>query len=120
MEFAGRQHRFLFTVNVIDDLQEHYNAPLGDILNMIVKPKPEEKVKVYSVLRRVIKSLTDDSVEGHNDLSSEKWEYLSERAIGRLITPANKAELVDLIFATFKGSLPSPKENEADPPTSGQ
>jgi hypothetical protein len=107
----GKERHLLFTVNVIDDIQEHYNLPIAEA---VIKTMSKDK-ESFSHLRYILMVLINEDVEIHNDESDEKWKPVTEKYVGRKITIDNAGIVAAAMFTAFTRSLPKSDEDDDDP-----
>lgn len=112
----GVERHMLFTLNVIDEMQEHYNEPLAEIINNLMK-----KSSAVKTLRYMTYALLEDELQ-RKAASGEKLKKYSEKEVGWLITRENEEEIMLAILKAYGLALPeSDDEEEAFPnQSSGQ
>ncbi len=103
VEIDGVERHLLFTLNVIDDIQEHFDKELGQIINDLMSKEISTKV-----LRYVLMALLNDEAE-RKDLKP-----YTDREIGWIITLENQLEFTIKILEAYGISLPKGDE-ETDP-----
>ena len=99
-EFKGKTYPLTLSLNVIDEIQNRYGE--FDINT--------EKV---SEIKWLLTTLINEAVDIHNDESEDKWEYLSERYVGRYMDKDSIQNVSRVIADLSKSSLPA-TENEDD------
>lgn len=110
IEIDGVERHLLFTLNAIDDIQEHFDKELGQIINDLTSK--EESTKT---LRYVSMALLNDEAE-RKDLKK-----YTDKEIGWIITLDNQIEITIKILEAYGISLPKGDEDDEDPnQTSGQ
>lgn len=116
INFDGVDRRFLFNVNVIDELQEKFDLPIADI----IKGAVGRNQKNHSVLVAVVVALVNEDVEIHNDESADKWNPVDEKYVRRRITIDNMFKVISAIIEAFSRSLPKRTDDDDDPQMSGR
>lgn len=104
----GVERHFLFTLNVIDKIQSHYNTTMMDVLSKLFDEREQ-----FQALRYFVKVLLDDEVERAKwkDPDAEIKGY-SDKEIGWLISADNNMEITAAILAAYHISVPDPEEND--------
>ncbi|MDF2820185.1 MAG: hypothetical protein K0R15_626 [Clostridiales bacterium] len=108
----NKPRKLLFTLNVIDDLQEHYNLAINEVLMKMFGETEEEKKKSYNILKYIMMVLINEDVDIHNDENSDKWEKVSERYVGRILAKCNTGFVVTMVLEAFSSSLMETEEEE--------
>jgi hypothetical protein len=111
IDFDGKERHFLFTINVIDQIQDHYDMHIDEVMNMLLGKEPEERRKSYSNLKYIVTTLVNEDVEIHNEESEEKWKPVTENYIGRHISMDNIGIVTLTVIQAYTASLPA-KESE--------
>lgn len=103
----GVERRFLFTLNVIDDIQDHFETSLSEVVQ-----KFTEKGQAYKTLRYVVMALLNDEAERELAAGHEGYNLLTEQETGWLITLENEGEIALAVLKAYGYSLP---EGDEDP-----
>lgn len=104
----GEERHFLFTLNVIDQLQEHYNCTMMDVFARLANEET-----VYNTVRYVTYVLLTDEVERAKwkDKNS-KLRSVSEKEVGWLVTLDNIREVNRAIVKAYGLSMPEADEDD--------
>jgi hypothetical protein len=116
IEFDSKVRHLLFNVNVIDDVQEHFDMYIVDVLNYIFEVEDKDvQRKSYDTLSYVLSSLLNEDVRIHNKNNpSDQWEEITEDFIKEeVLTNGNSPVFASLVLKSFNESLP--KHEEDDP-----
>lgn len=116
IEFDSKVRHLLFNVNVIDDVQEHFDMYIVDVLNSIFEVEDKDvQRKSYDTLSYVLSSLLNEDVRIHNKNNpSDQWEEITEDFIKEeVLTNGNSPVFASLVLKSFNESLP--KHEEDDP-----
>lgn len=105
----------LFDLNVIDEIQEHYDEPIHDIITKIFGETKDERKQSYKLLRYVLTALINEDVALHNELSGEQWETVSELYIGSIINSGNIGMVSDILYRAYTAQFPKASEDEQSP-----
>lgn len=104
----GVERHFLFTLNVIDSIQSHYDLPVLEVLGKLFDEK--EKVKTLKFLVTV---LLNDEVEGEKYKNgSNTVKEVTEREVGAMIHVENMDEVIKTILKAYGISEPDADEDE--------
>lgn len=101
----GVERRFLFTLNVIDDIQDHFETSLSEVVQQFT-----EKGQAYKTLRYVVTALLNDEAERELTAGHEGYNLLTEQETGWLITLENEGEIALAVLKAYGYSLPEGDE----------
>ena len=104
INFDGYDRHFLFTINVIDELQEEYDKPIIEILTEAANID----VKNHSTLISVVTALVNEDVEIHNEETGENWPKVDKKYISRKITINNIDKIIAAITKSFVSGCERP------------
>jgi hypothetical protein len=116
IDIDGKERHLLFNINVIDELQEHFDMYIGDILNSLLERQDKEKQKAfYDTVVCILTVLLNEDVRLHNKHNpSDPWENITEEYLKEeVLTNSTSATITLEILKSFNGSLP---KNEDDDP----
>ena len=102
IKLDGAERHFLFTLNVVDEVQDHYDCSLEEVVNKLTDKK--ESVKI---LRYLTMALLNDEAE--RSPQAELKTY-TEKEVGWLITQENVLEVTMDVLRAYGLSLPEPDE----------
>lgn len=113
---GGEERHFLFTFNVIDDLQDHFEKPLEEIIDLM--SDETESVKTF---RYVVMALLNDEVDRADHSGAEhQFKKYSEKEVGWLITRENELDVMRALLIAYGLSIPEPDEYESPNEMGGQ
>ena len=102
----GVERYFLFTLNVIDEIQSHYGMTVIDAMEKLYNPEDESKT-----VRFFVHTLLNDEAE------RGKWKdpdcnlkTVSEKEVGWMVNKFNLEEVKAAICGAFKISVPEPDD----------
>ena len=98
----GAERHFLFTLNVVDEVQDHYDCSLEEVINKLTDKK--ESIKA---LRYLTMALLNDEAE--RSPQAELQTYTEQEA-GWLITQENVLDVTMAVLQAYGLSLPEPDE----------
>ncbi len=98
----GAERHFLFTLNVVDEVQDHYDCSLEEVINKLTDKK--ESIKA---LRYLTMALLNDEAE--RSPQAELKTYTEQEA-GWLITQENVLDVTMAVLQAYGLSLPEPDE----------
>ncbi len=113
INFDGVDREFLFTLNVIDELQETFDMPIDEIMRGVFSTSPDGIKKSHKLLRGVVTALCNDDAE-RRGLDKVTVEY-----IGGVISLANLGQIAAIALRAFTGSLPPATDESAEAGESG-
>lgn len=116
IEIDGVERRFLFTLNVIDEIQEHYEKPLDEIVDMLL-----DKRYAGECMRYLVTALINDEVE--RELYKNKQcqlKRVTEQEVGWMLSNDNIQEVTLAVLQAYGVSLPEAEEDDFPNAMSGQ
>lgn len=114
VEVEGVERHFLFTLNVIDEIQEHFKMELSQVIDNMT-----DKEKANDTVRYLVSALLNDEAEREASKGKELRKY-TEREAGWLISLENISDIILAIFKAYGLSLPEPDEDDYPNMESGQ
>lgn len=105
VEVGGEAHSLLFTLRAVCEIEEHYDAPIGEVIRRLTDEK-----SVYSTLVYLLTVLVNDDLFSH-DRSAKLY---TEEEIGGCITLHEGAALGRAVMTAYVGA--SPKQDEDGSP----
>lgn len=116
IELGGVERHFLFTLNAIDTVQNHYNLTAMEALGKLFDPKEQ-----LETLRFMTTTLINDEVE------RVKWRNpdsdlieVTEKEVGWMISVDNIDKVTNAILEAYRISVPESDENDDPNMESGQ
>ena len=104
IKLGGEEFGLLFSINVIDEIQDHFDIPISQLTDVLKDPRT-----IFKNLKYILALLINEALE---DEESDRAR-VDELWVGRKITPGNMKSLTaDIMFAFADGS---PKADEDDP-----
>lgn len=116
-EFDDKVRHLLFNVNVIDEIQEHYDEYIVDVLNSMLDSKSKENQRnCYKKIAYILSVLLKEDIRLHNKNHPEdQWEEITEEYIKEEILTNNNSGIIAMaIIKAFSGTMPQ-DEDEDDP-----
>jgi len=112
----GVERRLLFDLNVIDEVQEHFDAPLEEIMDRLTDDR-----KMPGTMKFVLAALLNDEADRlkHKDGECSLKRY-TEKEAGWLVSKENAYEVTLAMLNAYGASLPEPDEDETPNAQSGQ
>lgn len=105
---GGEERNFLFTLNAIDDIQDHFEMSLAEIISNLV-----DKELSYKTMRYIIMALLNDEAEREAAAGEDRYKRVTEKEVGWLVTLENEATIVLALLEAYGYSLP--KGEDEDP-----
>ena len=107
IKLGDKEYRLLFTLNAIDDIQEHFDMPISELGKVF----SDEKTQIRN-LRYLLTLLINEDIDCQNDFNGTDTPHLEERYVGRHIHDKNIHEMMTAVFNSFTGSIPEGEEDE--------
>jgi len=106
IEFDDKKRHLLFNINVIDEIQEHFDMYIVDAINSVFSET--DKKGGYNRLSYILLVLLNEDVRMHNRKSpNDQWCLITEDFINsELLTNDTAKVFTGLILKSFNGSLP--------------
>lgn len=115
LEFDGKVRHLLFNINVIDEIQEHYDMYIVDTINSIFdNTNKENQKKSYNTLAYILTVLLNEDVRLHNKKNpKDTWDKVTEEYLKEeVLTAETSARLSILMLNAFNGNLPKSEEDD--------
>lgn len=112
VKIDDKERKLLFTLNVIDEIQEYYDQSIGEVLKTAFAEDAESQRRSYGIIRKILTVLINEDVEMHNEEQEEKWDKVDEKYVGRRIGQHNLEYIAIKILEAWSGSLPKINEEE--------
>lgn len=108
---GGVERKLLFTLNVMDEIQSHYDKTVFEALKLLIDPMQQTKVVKFLLM-----TLLNDEAEREKARNKDTdLKVLSEKEVGWLVSYDNLAEVVSAMLKAYGMSMPEPDESEKDP-----
>lgn len=104
----GVERHFLFTLNVIDEIQERFDTALSEVLGKLVEERKNEKL-IY-----LVTTLLNDEARREKHFENKELKVYTEQEIGWILDEERKVEFIVAILSAYGVSLPEPDE-DTDP-----
>lgn len=110
----GEERHLLFTLNAIDEIQDHFDAPMSDVWDKLTDKRESEKT-----IRYLICTLLNDEAAREQRNGKELKSY-TEEEVGWAITVENVNEIMMALLDAYGLSLPEPDEDDSPKAESGR
>ena len=110
IELGGEKRNFLFTLNVMDDLQDEFDEEFDAVIGRL-----ESKRELPKVLKRIVAALINDDCERKG-----KETKVTAREVGMMIAEQNLLAVQIAVLKAYGVSLPEPDEDDFPNQESGQ
>lgn len=114
VEIDGVERHFLFTLNVIDEIQEHYGKKLSEVIDNLTN-----KETSTATMRYLVSVLLNDEAE-RESFNGKELKHYSEKEVGWMLSLDNISIFLTLVLSAYGISLPVPDEEEFPNWESGQ
>ena len=94
---GGNEYGLRFTLNAIDDIQEHFNIGISEMGKLF----DDERGRVKN-LRYLLTVLINENIDCENDENGEQRPRIDERYVGRQIHTGNMFDVMGSVYKAFK------------------
>ena len=110
----GTERNLLFTLNVIDEIQDHYDMAMTEVWDKLTDKREAEKT-----IRYLLCTLLNDEAEREKRNGRELKNY-TEKEVGWIISVDDVDEILSALLKAYGVSLPEPDEDGHPNQKSGQ
>mgnify|MGYP006990037870 CR=1 FL=1 len=104
----GVERHLLFTLNAVDEIQEHFELPLPEVMQKLIKDESS-----FDVLKDILIILFNDEVERLSYAGGKcELEKVDERQIGWMLTENNVMEAITAVLLAYGCDLPDPDSDD--------
>jgi predicted metal-dependent enzyme (double-stranded beta helix superfamily) len=114
IKLGNNEYGMRFTLNVIEDIQDHFNINVSDIDSLF----SDERNQIKNI-RYLLTVLINENIDCEDDETGEKTPHLDERYVGRHIDLANVGDMKAAIFSTASKGMPE-SDADSDYPTKSE
>ena len=107
VDFNGEEREFLFTLNVIDELQSTTEKSLADLLREMLDSENGGNI---APVKKIVSVLLQDETERAEFLTGDKKKSYTEKQVGWIITLENYSYYMEKILEAYGISMPSGDE----------
>lgn len=112
----GVEHRFLFTLNTIDSIQDETDKNMKDIMMDLADKESSNKTLIY-----LVKTLINHEAEREKRKNPDcALETVTDQEVGDLIGMDNIVEVTAAVLSAYGYSLPKADEEDNPNRESGQ
>lgn len=107
IKLGKEEYGLRFTLNAIDDIQDHFNMAIEDLNKLFDDSKTR-----FKNLKYLLTLLINEDIDCIKDETGEEKAYVDERFVGRHINSNNMREIMGTILKAFTSSTPEADEDE--------
>lgn len=107
IKLGNNEYGMRFTLNAIDEIQEHFNIPISDIATLFTDGRQQIRN-----LRYLLTVLINEDIDCVNDEAGSKTPHIDEKYVGRHIDAQNLTGMMSSIFKAFTSGTPAGDEDE--------
>lgn len=116
IELGGVERHFLFTLNVVDAIESHYDCTVFEALGKLTNQDTQSEAIRFFVMTL----LNDDADYQRWKIPGSDLPHVTEKQAGWLVTVDNIGKVVRAILGAYGISMPEPDEDDDPNRTSGQ
>ena len=109
INFNNEERELLFTLNVVDELQNRSEKSLPEFLKDMLDRESESDI---SPIKTILSVLLQDEAERKEFLTGEKIKTYTEKEVGWILNLENYAEYMERILEAYGISMPSADDLE--------
>lgn len=106
---AGRELEISFNMNVVETIYDKFGS-LNDFQKSL---KGQGERGSLQTTIWILSVMINDAIEEQNETGKEKIETLSEKQLGRLLTPKDFVALRDSLLKAWVDGMPADEDEEA-------
>ncbi len=108
IKLGKEEYGLRFTLNAIDDIQDHFDMAIEDLNKLFDDSKTR-----FKNLKYLLTLLINEDIDCVKDETGEEIPHVDERYVGRHIDSNNMKEIMGTILRAFTASTPEVDEDEA-------
>ncbi len=105
INLGGKEYGLKFTLNAIDDIQDHFDIAIEDLGKLF----SDSKTRIKN-LRYLLTLLINEDIDCVKDETGEGIAHVDERFVGRHIDAQNMQSMVTAIMKSFTAGTPESDE----------
>lgn len=105
INLGGKEYGLRFTLNAIDDIQDHFNIAIEDLGKLF----SDSKTRIKN-LRYLLTLLINEDIDCVKDETGEEIAHVDERFVGRHIDAQNMQSMMMAIMNSFTAGTPTSDE----------
>lgn len=106
----GQERRFLFTLNVVNELQDKYEKSIHGIITDLINEEAPG-----NMLRDLVVVLLNDEAEREERKGRETQGRVTEREVGEMIGMDNYWEVMTALLKAYGLSMPKAEDDYPNP-----
>ena len=110
LKLGDKEYGLRFTLNAIDDIQEHFDIEISNLSELFKEPKKQIKN-----LRYLLTLLINENIDCENDENGENLPHLDERFVGRQIDTTIMRDIIGTVYKAFSSHAPEVDEDSEVP-----
>lgn len=105
IKLGEKEYGMRFTLNAIEDIQEHFGIPIQELGELLKDSKDSIKN-----IKFILTTLINEDIECLNDENGERIEKLDVRYVGRHIDITKIGDLRTAIFGSIQSGTPEAED----------
>lgn len=111
LKFMGHEYHLMFTVNVIDEVQDRFDIDITDIKDVIGRTAER---KLRKNVGTVLTILLNGAIDIENEERKDKLPNMNERMVCRHINELNFVDCYNAVVSAYTGSFYHLQKDEDD------
>lgn len=107
IKLGNEEYGMRFTLNAIDDIQDHFDIAVSEISKLFEDEKKQIKNVIY-----LLKVLINEDIDCKNDETGENRPHVDERFVGRHIDVSNLKSTIAAIYGSFTAGAPECEDDD--------
>lgn len=107
IKLGNNEFGLRFTLNAIDDIEDHFDIAIEDIGELF-----KDKKNRIKNLKFVLSVLINEDVDCVKDETGKELPHVDERYVGRHINVQNAHEMTQKIFESVKAGTPEADDDD--------
>jgi hypothetical protein len=109
-KLCGKEYNIKFTLNTIDDIQDHFDITLAEVCKMLSDEKKQIKILKY-----ILASMVNESIDEENEAKGSNIQHITERFIGHNLQIGDLTRALTGVFKTINAGSPNGENEVGDP-----
>lgn len=109
IKLGNNEYGLRFTLNAIDEIQDHFDAPISKLVDIL-----GDERKSFKAIKYILTVTVNEDIQVRKD-EGEDVNLIDEKFVGRYIDTKNMAEITNALLRSFSTSIPETEEEDIIP-----